>query len=169
MSQGTVHYALQNEVLVVKFAGSLCLGDAFQTSAAAEQLFARLFAEGGFKHVALDLTETENLDSTNLGLLAGVARFTDEVLGNKPTLFSTNPDITSLLQQVGLDSVFHMVNESPKNEGELEQVTPTDALETDFSALVLEAHRALAALNDANRAQFKNVLEVFEREERGNL
>lgn len=165
MAKGTVSVAQQDDVLVLKFSGALSVGDAFQTSAAADQYIERAFQQGGFEQVAIDLSEVESLDSTNLGILAHIARLADEQLHHKPTLFSTQPDITTLLSQSALDSVFDIVTTTPKLQAELKAIgLEGDIIEADFSAMVLKAHRALAALSDENKRQFKNVLEVFESE-----
>lgn len=165
MSKGTVCVAQQDDVLVLKFSGALSVGDAFQTSAAVDQYVEQAFQQGGFKQVAIDLSEAESLDSTNLGILAHIARLADEQLHHKPTLFSTQPDITTLLSQTALDTVFDVVTTTPAMQAELKAVgLEGDIIEADFSAMVLKAHRALSALSDENQAQFKNVLEVFEHE-----
>jgi len=169
MEDAAVHHARQDDVLVLKFSGSLCLGDAYQASAAAGKFAEQCFKEGGFRHVAIDLTEATTFDSTNLGTLARIARYASEKLGNPPTVFSTNPEITMLLRQAGLEPVLDLVEEAPKEGAALEELPPADALDEGFSSLVLDAHRALAALNGPNKDQFKSVVETFEREQRGEL
>lgn len=169
MSHGTVSVAQQDDVLVLKFSGALSVGDAFKTSAATDQYVERAFEEGGFEQVAIDLSEVQSLDSTNLGILAHIARLADEHLKHKPTLFSTQPDITTLLSQTALDTVFDIVTTTPQLQADLKAIgLEGDVIEADFSAMVLKAHRALAALSDENKRQFKNVLEIFEDEAQGH-
>jgi anti-anti-sigma regulatory factor len=57
----------------------------------------------------IDLTETRSIDSTTLGLLAKLSIPVGKV-GLLPTVVTTHEDITRLLQSMGFDQVFNIVD-----------------------------------------------------------
>src|SRR5690554_7719433 len=64
-----------------------------------------------FKTVLIDLTETEIIDSTTLGLLGKIALAARKQSRFLPTLISTNPDITRIITSMGFDKIFIIVRE----------------------------------------------------------
>ena len=60
-----------------------------------------------FKSVVVDLSHTESIDSTSLGLLAKLSIQADRRFGYRPILVSTQADITRILCSMGLDDVFN--------------------------------------------------------------
>lgn len=164
MDTGKVLYAQNNGLVELKFVGRVRLGDAFAVSASLDSFVDHLFNERDFEKVVIDLSEAENLDSTNLGLLAKVGRLTKEETGHPATIISGNPDIDIILRSVGFDQVFMIVPEGALETNDLSEMEAVNEEEKDFAHMVLEAHRALAALNDKNQETFKNIIDVFESE-----
>lgn len=132
--------------------------------AAADDFLGEMYRDERFKSVLVDLTRTEGIDSTALGVLAKLSIKARDLFGFKPTLVSTNYDITRVLRTMGLDDVFHIV-EQPLREvaqlGDLPQVETTDE---DLRQRVLDAHKSLMALNDANAAAFRDLVATLEAE-----
>jgi hypothetical protein len=58
----------------------------------------------------IDLTETRSIDSTTLGLLAKLSILSRQKVGLLPTVVTTHEDITRLLQSMGFDQVFNIVD-----------------------------------------------------------
>ena len=110
----------------------------------------------------IDLTQTESLDSTSLGLLARIAKWMQQGGGEKPVVVSTNEDINDVLVSIGFDEIFTIV-QSEIGKAESVQVIPLENGErAELPDVVLEAHRALMALNEENRRGFREVVELLE-------
>lgn len=164
METGKVLYAQKDGLVALKFVGRVRLGDAFRVSASLDSFVEQLFKKRDFEKVVIDLSETENLDSTNLGLLAKVGRLTKEHTGHPATIISGNPDIDLILANVGFGQVFLIVSEGAVAANDLTELEMVDEEEKDFAHMVLDAHRSLAELNEENRETFRNIIEVFESE-----
>lgn len=162
MPDGNVYYARHDGIVVLKFAGNIryTMGSVARLG----ELLDRLFADAEVSDFLVDLSEAENIDSTNLGLLAKIARFMMEHHGRKATLLSSNPDICSVLEAVGFDQVFTILHDAAAPDPALAPVAGEAGEDADLSRVMLEAHRELAALNEKNRATFKSVIELLEAE-----
>jgi anti-anti-sigma factor len=108
MDAGNVLYANHDGLVVFKFVGEIryTMGDSYRVSASLDAFLDDLFESKDFENILIDLTETDSIDSTNLGLLAKIAQFTERHYGRKPTIISTNEDINAILDSVGFDQVF---------------------------------------------------------------
>jgi len=120
-----------------------------------------------FKTVVIDLTETEIIDSTTLGLLAKIAMAAQQQSNFLPTLISTNPDITRIITSMGFDKIFIIVREPASRIEELEEIPVLKASEQQVRDKVLDAHKVLMGLNSRNREEFKNLVRALECEETG--
>lgn len=112
----------------------------------------------------VDLTQVEGIDSTNLGILARLARAMRKAALPQVTLISNQPDINELLEAVGFDEVFDIVEVLDTALDELAEIPVQEGEDPASGRLLLEAHRALMSLNEANRARFRDVVQAFERE-----
>jgi len=118
-----------------------------------------------FKTVVVDLTETDIVDSTALGLLAKIAIAAEKQSHFLPTLISTNPDITRIAVSMGFDKIFILVKEPASRIEELEEIPVLKASEQQVRDKVLDAHRVLMGLNSRNREEFKDLVRALECEE----
>jgi len=116
------------------------------------------------RSIVVDLSATENIDSTSLGLLAKLSIESDRRFGYRPTLISTQTDITRILETMGLDDVFNLVREPLVHEEQLGDLPPCAATEDQVRTRVLEAHRVLMGLNEHNRAAFQDLVTTLEAE-----
>jgi anti-anti-sigma factor len=122
----------------------------------------RMFQDVGFKSVLVDLGETQSIDSTSLGLLAKLSIQADRRFGYRPTLISTQPDITRVLVTMGLDDVFNLVQEPLVHDDQLGELPCQAATELEIRERVLEAHRILMDMNEANHAAFHDLVSTLE-------
>jgi anti-anti-sigma regulatory factor len=154
---------------VLKLVGTIryaSLRDTSPSTAGFQAFLKRCFQWRDYDQVLIDLTETDSIDSTNLGLLAQIARFTLAQWQRRPTLLSTREDINAILESVGFDQVFCIIHELPRQAlPELENVPAVPTPEHEDRHTVLEAHRALMAISEKNQAMFKDVVEVLEKQD----
>lgn len=159
MAEGTVYFAQQDGTSVLRFQGAI----SYTLGNALDRFLDDLFARGEFTKILVDLTDTESIDSTGLGLLAKIANFVRRRDGSKPLLFSTQPDINELLRNICLDEAFVLCEQRPDLEPG--QALPAgNPSETEMAQTVLDAHRLLCEMNDSNRAMFQNVVDAMERD-----
>lgn len=159
MADGNVYYAEQDGTTVLRFQGAI----SYTLATALDRFLDDLFARGEFKSILVDLNGTESIDSTGLGLLARIAKFVRKRDGSRPLLFSSQPDINAVLSSICLDSAFVLCEQTPDLAAGT-ALAPGNPSDTEVAQTVLDAHRLLCEMNDANRAQFQNVVDAFERE-----
>jgi ABC-type transporter Mla MlaB component len=115
--------------------------------------------------VLVDLSRTESIDSTSLGLLAKLSIQADKVYGYTPTLVSTNGDVTRILLSMGFDDVFHIVERRLQYSEQLGELPPLPSDEAEMRQRVLEAHKTLMLMNETNREAFQDLVAALEAEE----
>lgn len=110
----------------------------------------------------IDLTEAENLDSTTLGLLAKLAIHAQNSGLQPPHIFTSNPDITHLLESMGFRQYFMFFNQPLNSPEELAEVEQLACDEEHIKNQVLAAHKTLMSLNTSNQEAFANLVNQLE-------
>lgn len=128
---------------------------------ALDEYFDRMFAEPEFLSVWVDVTDATGLDSTTLGMLAKLAISTQSRYGFKPALFSCDPSIDRLLMAMGFSQLFDL--RSGRCDVPCSQDLPArNASEDEVRMKVIDAHRTLMGLNEANKAAFDDLVRTLE-------
>ncbi len=126
-------------------------------------------AAKGFDRFIVDLSECQIMDSTFLGMLAGLGlRMGEE---NAPPekrpieLLNPTERVTDLLDNLGVTQLFNIVEGAEAGDVQFVDVaTPANASKLDMSKNCLEAHQILMEVNPDNVARFKDVTRFFEEE-----
>lgn len=164
VNDGKVLYGVSAGVYVLKFIGEVRL----DLCTTIDVFIDRLVHDPALRGVIVDLTETRQIDSTSLGLLAKLSLGSRQALRELPTLICTNPEVLRFLSSMGFDDVFHIIDmddatlATPRALGELPE---RSASEAQTRRRVLEAHRALMDLNEHNRVQFSDLVRMLEAEQ----
>ena len=112
--------------------------------------------------VLIDLSETEYLDSTNLGLLAKIAVYQLENYQSKATILSTEENITQLIINTGLEQIFNIINVDNNQTSEWTNIMSKQFDDSKkLSKTLLETHEILMNLNDKNKSEFKDVVNLL--------
>lgn len=157
---GRILFAEQDGVNVLKFTG-----DVRVTLGPTISAFLNSLKESEEdKSVIIDLTETEGIDSTSLGMLAKISMQTQESFNTIPTIVSTNEDITRILMSMGFDKVFVIIKEPLVTDCPMGELPPKVVNEDALCEEVLEAHKVLMDLNESNRAAFQDLVVALEEE-----
>lgn len=160
---GQILAGRQTGLFLIRCVGDVRLG----MGTGMDRYFEREIKSGECTSILVDLRETESIDSTSLGSLAKLSIAARESLGMRPTLVSTNPDVTRVLKTMGFDEVFSLVEHPIK---ELDGVDLVDASkpgiedEAEMRRYVIDVHEALASLNGKNRETFKDLMAGLEDE-----
>lgn len=157
MNSGQAYYTQQGTTYVIKLVGEI----RYTMGCSLDDFLSRLFEQGGYQDMLIDLTKVECIDSTSLGLLAKVANFMRGRYGKQVTLVSSNPDINHILDNVGFLQIFHVIAESPEPLGEWQQLPISELDKNALAKTMYEAHSLLSDLNPRNREVFKDVVEVL--------
>lgn len=160
MTSGKILFAEQAGNYVLKFVGDVRL-----TLCSTLDLFlASTLDNEDFKTVLIDLTETEGIDSTSLGLIAKISVKMKQRHQQLPTILSTNEDITRVLLSMGFDKVFILIQEPLSSQQDLHELEQLQESEEQVRTRVLEAHKTLMDLNDSNQEAFRDLVRTLESE-----
>ena len=159
--QGRILVASHDGVYVIVFEGDVRL----TLCTTVDVYLERMFQDAAFRSVVVDLSETENIDSTSLGLLAKLSIQAERRFGFRPTLISTRRDVTRILLSMGFDEVFNLVETPLEHEEQLAELPNLTATETDVRQRVLDAHRTLMSMNAGNRDAFHDLVAELEADD----
>ena len=150
--------AVLNGVVCVKISGRANFTSSLGFKALIHELKPR-----GHDRFVIDLSECLIMDSTFLGVLAGIgmnlAGEPGRPGGCPMELLNPNVRVADLLDNLGVLPLFKVSNCTPAPVAQFEPVAPAGTTPTrvDISRNCLEAHQTLMALNPANDARFKDV------------
>lgn len=115
---------------------------------------------------AFDLTDCLLLDSTFLGILAGLAQDLADDTQNPGTIQLVHPNerITDFLDNLGVLNLFQIAAKAAPQSASYESVSAGPVDKTELSITSLEAHQRLMALNPANVPKFRDVVTFLEEE-----
>jgi len=165
MVPSQVLYARFDDVYVLKFVGSIGFTDqwTFPMSKSLRLFIDRLLGQDDYENIVVDLTECEGMDSTNLGLLAEVGRLSLDRFGRKASILV--PETSRMMRNLkvtGFDTLFTLLDVDTPIRGEMEELREVSDSELNVARMLLEAHQALADINEPNRIMFKSVIEAIE-------
>ena len=155
---GRILVADSDGTYLLKFVGDVRVN----LCAAVDGFLADMYRDADFKSVVVDLSRTEGIDSTSLGVLAKLSIAARERFGLKPTLVSTNYDITRILTTMGFDDIFHIVERPLVEEAQLGELPQAESTPEDSRRRVLEAHRVLMGMNESNASAFRDLVATLE-------
>ena len=160
MSTSKVYYAENAGIHGLKYVGHI----RYTIGASLDKFIKSLFDGPRPEGFMVDLTETKTIDSTNLGLLARIAKLMKQCGAPKVTLVSTNEDINTLLFSIGFDEVFDIVDETGHVMTDSQELGLQEDTGPEMAQTVLNAHRTLMSINEDNKARFQDVIELFEQQ-----
>ncbi len=115
--------------------------------------------------IVLDLKSTTCMDSTCLGLLAKIAIASKQHLGSIPTLVTTNPDVTRVIDSMGFEQLFCLVREDAHTCDEAHELPTRVMNEDQLTEQVVEAHKTLMSLSKHNEDCFRDLVLALEAEQ----
>jgi anti-anti-sigma factor len=155
MESGTAFYIKQGNIYILKLVGDV----RYTMGCALGDFLEALFARADYEDIVVDLTETQSIDSTSLGLLAKIANFNRQHFAHKTTLLSTNPDVNQVMDNMGFYEIFNIRDTGETITAALHQLAIENPSKDDLTRIVYEAHQTLSDLNPHNEEAFKGVLD----------
>jgi anti-anti-sigma factor len=137
----------------------------FTSSLDLKKLITELW-ERGYNHFVFDLCQCQMMDSTFLGMLAGVAltisngEFPDA--DHRLELLNPCARLCDVLENLGVAHLFRIVERSQPLTDKYEPLSKMEsATPVELARTCLEAHRTLMTLKPENVAKFKDVAQFL--------
>ena len=159
VDDGRVLHASHDNIHVLRFIGEI----RYTLSPSIERFLEGIFAGPAPAGFVVDLTETDSIDSTNLGLLAGIARRMQALAAPRVTIVSNRTEINSVLISMALDEVFDIVEEGGIQTGMAREVPRQNADRKTLVRTLIDAHRTLMELSEQNHEMFRDVVASLEK------
>ncbi len=148
-------------VYVIRFEGDVRL----TLCASLDHYFESMLNDSAFKAVLVDLGEAIAIDSTSLGVLAKLSISVKREKQQLPTLLCVVPDILRVLENMGFDEVFNIVDEKYQGRAGLAELPVAAELAAEaMRQHVIESHQVLMQMNEHNHAVFKDLVTALEDE-----
>lgn len=166
MEEGHILYGVVGDAHVFKLVGDVrqsTMGGIGKSSAFYDFIH-ELCKDGNVDCAVFDCRDATGIDSTYLGLMAQVAVHIIETHAHKPVLVSTRQKITELLHGMGFDALFLIVSDINHDYACLKDFPEGGQEHTDSMRVILQAHKTLASMNEQNRQEFQNVINILEQQ-----
>ncbi|PCJ39951.1 MAG: anti-anti-sigma factor [SAR86 cluster bacterium] len=157
MNSGKILAAEYNHMPVLKLVGDVRV----LMSSTIDNYFSSLYSKAILDAMIVDLTETTGIDSTALGLLAKMAIQLRNRFNVKPSIISTNPDITRILKGMSFDIIFDIVEEPLESEANFNELNHISEPEEVIKQKVIVAHQALMTLSADNKLEFQDLVSAL--------
>ena len=161
MSTGHVEYASLNGTHIFKLIGEVRA----QSCISLDKLLNRIEQQQNVVGAIVDLTETTFIDSTVLGILAKLGLKLKQVHHIQAVMLSTNPDITTLANSMGLGQVFVILNYCKEPQVCTRELCEEEITHNTMLKTVLDAHKTLMQLNENNQNMFEPLVKQLQKEQ----
>lgn len=159
MAEGQVLAAEEHGAYVLRLVGDVRL----TLCASLEDYVERMLDDPQFSSVWVDLCDAEGVDSTTLGQLAKMAIAVRQRFSFRPAVYCCDPGINRLLRSMGLDRLFELHEKTCCASGCGQAIPMVPGSEDAVRERVIEAHRVLMGVSDANRERFRELVSSLER------
>lgn len=159
MNSGKILAAEYDHIPVLKLVGDVRV----LMSSTIDNYFNSLYSKAILDAMIVDLSETRGIDSTALGLLAKMAIQLRNRFNVKPSIISTNKDITKILRGMSFDIIFDIVEEPMKQQAEFGELSPVSEPDEVIKKKIIVAHQALMTLSDDNKMEFQDLVSALKR------
>jgi anti-anti-sigma factor len=120
--------------------------------------YALAMLDQGKKTFIVNLKQCSGMDSTFMGVLAGLAIRLRKSEGAKLRLIHVSPHNKELLETLGLSQLVEIVETLEESASPVSPLPATDPNKTQVATHMLEAHQTLSDLSEINQIKFKNVI-----------
>jgi anti-anti-sigma factor len=159
MSEGRVLAAREQGAYVLRLVGDVRL----TLCASLEDYIEQMLDDPDFSSVWVDLCDAEGIDSTTLGQLAKLALAVEKRYHFRPAIYCCDAGINRLLRSMGLDRLFEMHEKTCCMSGCSQAIPMVPGSEDTVRERVLEAHKVLMGVCDANRERFSELVSTLEK------
>lgn len=119
----------------------------------------------GHRHFVLDLADCLVMDSTFLGVLAGLAikasKAPETAADGLFELLNPNPRVSDLLENLGIVHLFRLRPAGDVLAAAYQPVDSAGATRAEMTRTSIEAHQTLTRVNPENAPKFKDVIQFL--------
>ena len=160
MSKGRILYKETSNSFLIKMEGDIKYTDVLGF----DKLVDDLTNNENHPNIVIDLSEANNIDSTNLGELARIARYTKNHFKTRPIIINTGKDLKYILRKMGFSQAFLILDREIDSETELKELQQENVSNKELAKIILNSHQELSKLNDENKDRFSDVIELMKKE-----
>ena len=160
MSTGHVEYASLNDTHFFKIIGEVRA----QSCISLDKLLGKIEQQSDVIGAVVDLTQTTFIDSTVLGILAKLGIKLKQAHHIQSVMLSTNPDITTLANSMGLGQVFVILTCNEETAVCTKTLPDGHVTQANMLSTVLDAHKTLCQLSESNQNIFEPLVKQLEKE-----
>ena len=161
MSTGHVEYASLDGTHIFKLIGEVRA----QSCISLDKLLNRIEQQSNVVGAIVDLTQTTFIDSTVLGILAKLGLKLKQAHNIQAVMLSTNTDITTLANSMGLGQVFVILNYCGDPSVCTLELMEEHVTHSNMLTTVLDAHKTLMKLNENNQNMFEPLVKQLQKEQ----
>ena len=158
MEDGKIYYTVIDNICVIKMVGRI----AYKISPNFDRFIEKIKNNSTVNNFVVDLREAAHIDSTNLGLLAKLNRYSRTKSARPPTVISTKDNINHLLLNIGFAAFFDIIDSMDDIQSTFNKLPHLKNAGEKITKVMLEAHRELAEMNETNHELFKDVIKYLE-------
>ncbi|MDA3873722.1 MAG: STAS domain-containing protein [Kiritimatiellae bacterium] len=124
--------------------------------------FAASIMDQGKSLLLIDLEQCVGMDSTFMGMLAGVSQRLQKEGGRKVVLTGVSKKLNHLMTTLGINRLVDIKDDIPvmSSSDMVDLDQPAESL-LDSANTMLEAHETLVEIDDDNRLRFQDVLDYL--------
>ena len=161
-SNDDLQAAITNGIVFIRVIGR----GSFKVAAPLKQFVAKVASQRPISTVVIDLEKCVGMDSTFMGVLAGLAgrlKKTSQML----ELINLSEKNAQLLKTLGVDQVLSFYQNAhghPRTAQETESLPTDQASKKELAETALQAHEKLAQISEGNLPKFKRVIELLKED-----
>ena len=132
MQDGKILYAIVDGTCILKLVGAII----YSLSPGFDSFLDKIVQDKEVDSFTIDLTETSYIDSTNLGLLAKLPKFSPDQSSGPPTLISNQDSINEVLHNVGFPKIFNIIDYQDEKDSLLTELPKIESGQENLSRTV---------------------------------
>lgn len=114
--------------------------------------------------MVIDLRNVPSIDSTGLGLLASIGRYSLSHFSRRAVILCPEGQVAQNLRAMQFDKLFTLTDSlDPPEEMPIVHVDPPLKPAEGMAAVMLNAHKELSDVDERNKSRFSDVVEVLEQ------
>jgi len=130
--------------------------------------FSLAMIDRGKTHIVIDLKKCIGMDSTFMGVLAGLAIKLRKGKEAALNLIHVSPHNLDLLETLGLSQLLNIIDDTETESPSVTQIPSSQPEKGDVAKHMLEAHEQLSEISDENKVKFKNVIQYLQEDLENN-
>ena len=162
--KGRILYGIKARVCFIKLIGEI----RYTKSKVLDDIINRVLAEEKISEFVVDLRSTTFIDSTNLGILAQIARWSNAQNLKKSILLVNSEELEEVLKSIKFDVVFTIQDFYLYEDVDYELVEQEDKSDVSFEKfleIVKTSHQTIMGMHHENQLKFQDVIELIMQDE----